>query len=150
MQGFHKMKSTGTRLHHINTDGAWEETTLEGGVGYIIRNEEGRCKVTTLAFINAPLVLVAELLAIKSALQHLYNQENLPQNIELETDFQVAANICNKPEMEQLVEARNIQREIIHFLIPKFTNIKIHYTTTNRAAHWLAWEKEQRHQPFGW
>lgn len=52
----------------INTDGAWKATTSKGGARYIIRNEEGRCKVAASVFIRVPSALVAELMTIKNAL----------------------------------------------------------------------------------
>lgn len=57
----------------INVDGSWVQNQDSGGVGFLVRDSNGSCLLAASIYVLEESSLEAEILAIKAALQHIYN-----------------------------------------------------------------------------
>lgn len=123
----------------VNTNGAWNYTTKEAGIGYIIRNSEGITLLAAAAYHESPSILYSELLAIKSAMNYIHSSmSTYAHTIHIESDSLEAIQAIIGKNAHTPVETHRLLQEIQlmkSMRIYCFSHIR---REGNEPANWLA------------
>lgn len=103
-------------------DGAWDISTKDEGIGYLIRNTRGTCLQAVAVYTQAFSALCMEMLAIRSGLQHLCSCQHTLVGIVIEIDYKVVIKLMRDEDNDLESQVLNSKKEI-NFLISRFNNV---------------------------